>query len=63
MLVLSRKLGEVICIGNDIRVTIIDIRGARGSSTQRVIVGVEAPRSVVVMREEIIKKGTQDEVQ
>ena len=47
MLVLSRKLGERICIGDDIVVTITQINGGR------VRVGIEAPRSVDVYRDEI----------
>jgi carbon storage regulator len=47
MLVLSRYRDEVICIGDDIRITIVDIRG------DRVRIGVEAPPSVTVDREEI----------
>ena len=47
MLVLSRYVDEVICIGDDIRITIVDIRG------DRVRIGVEAPRSVTVHREEV----------
>ena len=47
MLVLSRYTDEVICIGDDIRITIVDIRG------DRVRIGIEAPPSVTVDREEI----------
>ena len=47
MLVLSRYIDEVICIGDDIRITIVDIRG------DRVRIGIEAPPSVTVDREEI----------
>ena len=47
MLVLSRRFGEVICIGKDIRITVVDIRG------DKVRLGIEAPREVRVMREEI----------
>ena len=47
MLQLSRKTGETIVIGDDIRVTVMQVAG--GS----VRVGIEAPRSVPVYREEL----------
>ena len=47
MLVLSRKVGEKILIGDNIAVTIV--RVAQGI----VRVGVEAPRSMPIVREEI----------
>lgn len=48
MLVLSRKLGEKIIIGDNISITIIDID--RG----KVRLGIEAPRSVPVYRHELL---------
>ena len=47
MLVLSRKAGEKILIGNDIVVTVVRLAGGR------VKLGVECPRSRRVMREEL----------
>lgn len=47
MLILSRKKGEKICVGNDITIMIVDIRG------DQVQVGIDAPREVPVDREEI----------
>lgn len=47
MLVLSRTRDEVICIGDDIRITIVDVRG------DKVKVGVEAPTDVPVHRLEV----------
>ena len=49
MLVLSRKVNEVIRINDDIAVTIVDIRG------DKVRVGIEAPKSVPVHRDEIYR--------
>ncbi len=47
MLVLSRKTGEVITIGNDIKITLVSIdRGV-------VRLGIEAPRDVPVHRKEV----------
>ena len=48
MLVLSRKPGESIVIGENITVRIIEVRG------DRVRIGVEAPRDVPVYRTEIL---------
>ncbi|MBE9542200.1 MAG: carbon storage regulator CsrA [Proteobacteria bacterium] len=50
MLVLTRKLGESITIGDDIKVTIIEIKG------KQVRIGIEAPQQTVVHREEIYQK-------
>lgn len=50
MLVLSRKIGEVVTIGNDIKVTVVNIdRGI-------VRLGIEAPKSIIVHRKEIYDK-------
>jgi carbon storage regulator len=47
MLVLSRKLNESIIVDGDIRITIVGIRG------NHVRVGIEAPDSVRIIREEL----------
>ena len=47
MLILSRKIDQKICIGNDIVLTIIDVTG------DQVKIGVEAPNSVKVYRQEV----------
>ena len=47
MLVLSRKVGERILIGNDISVTVVRL----GQGAVRI--GVEAPDDLVIIREEI----------
>jgi carbon storage regulator len=47
MLILTRKQGESITIGDDIRVIILDVKG------KYVRVGVEAPRNLAVHRQEI----------
>jgi carbon storage regulator len=48
MLVLSRKLGEKICIGDNICITVVDID--RG----KIRLGIEAPRDVPVFRQELL---------
>ena len=47
MLILSRKIGEKIMIGDDISVSIIEVRG------DQVRIGVDAPKSVKVFRQEV----------
>jgi carbon storage regulator len=48
MLVLSRKVGERIHIGNDVVVTILSVRGGR------VRVGIEAPEGIQIKRQELL---------
>jgi carbon storage regulator len=58
MMVLSRKRDEKIVIGNDIVVTIVEIRG------DRVRLGFEAPREVSIHRQEVfdaIRRQSQQE--
>lgn len=50
ILVLTRKKNEVIIIGDDVRITVVDIRG------DKVRIGIEAPRDVDVHREEVYKE-------
>ena len=50
MLVLSRKLGEVITIGDDISVTVLAVDG------ERVKLGIVAPAEVPVHREEVYQR-------
>ena len=47
MLILSRKVNEKIMIGDDISVSIIEIRG------DQVRIGVDAPKTVKVFRQEV----------
>ena len=47
MLILTRKLGETIRIGNEIKVTILEARG------KQIRIGIDAPRDVTVHREEV----------
>ncbi|MEQ4498927.1 MULTISPECIES: carbon storage regulator CsrA [Nocardioides] len=48
MLVLSRRVGESVVIGDDVTVTILEVRG------DVVRVGIDAPRSVAVNRAELL---------
>ena len=50
MLILTRKLGERIAIGDDITVTLLEIRGTQ------VKLGIEAPHSISIHRQEIYER-------
>lgn len=50
MLVLTRKPGESIAIGNDIKITVIEIKG------KQIQLGITAPTRIKVYREEIFKR-------
>ena len=52
MLVLSRKLGEKIFIGENICITVVDID--RG----KIRLGIEAPRDVPIYRQELLPLGS-----
>lgn len=61
MLVLSRRLGETLIIGDNVKISILGISG------NQVRIGIDAPKDVSVHREEIYQKiqsentgGTQD---
>ena len=47
MLALSRKTNESIMLGNDIEITILEIKG------DQVKIGVNAPKNVAIFRKEI----------
>ncbi len=60
MLALSRKVNESLIIGNDIEITILEIKG------DQVKVGISAPKSVPIYRKEIylqIEKENKETVQ
>ena len=50
MLVLSRRPGEEIILDGDIRVTVLSVKG------DRVRLGIAAPPSVKVMRQEVLER-------
>jgi carbon storage regulator len=50
MLILTRRVGETLMIGNDISVTVLGVKG------NQVRIGVDAPKDVAVHREEIFER-------
>jgi carbon storage regulator len=54
MLVLTRNRGEVIVIGEDIRVTVVDVRG------DKVRIGIDAPLEFNIRREDGEHEGEGD---
>ena len=54
MLVLSRKAGERILIGDDVAITVVRI----GPNSVRI--GIEAPKSMNIVREELCDFGTPE---
>lgn len=50
MLILTRRVGETVMIGNDVTVTVLGVKG------NQVRVGVNAPKNVAVHREEIFER-------
>jgi len=55
MLILTRRVGETVMIGNDVTVTVLGVKG------NQVRIGVNAPRDVAVHREEIFERIKREE--
>ena len=55
MLILTRRVGETVMIGEDITVTVLGVKG------NQVRIGVNAPRNVAVHREEIFERIKREE--
>jgi len=49
MLILTRKMGESIIIGDNVRVNVLEIKG------RQVRLGIEAPHEITIHREEIFR--------
>lgn len=50
MLILTRRVGEMIWIGDDVKVAVLGVKG------NQVRIGVEAPKDVAVHREEVAER-------
>jgi carbon storage regulator len=50
MLILTRRVGETVMIGNDVTITVLGVKG------NQVRVGINAPKNVAVHREEIYER-------
>lgn len=50
MLILTRRVGETVMIGDDVAVTVLGVKG------NQVRIGVNAPKDVAVHREEIYER-------
>lgn len=55
MLILTRRVGETVVIGGEIQITILGVKG------NQVRVGINAPKSVAVHREEIYERIKREE--
>ncbi len=53
MLVLTRQKNQTIVLGDDVKITIVDIDG------DRVRIGIDAPKSLRIMRAEILEEVRQ----
>ena len=50
MLILSRRIGESLTIGEDVTLTVLGVKG------NQIRIGIKAPRGVSVHREEVLEK-------
>lgn len=55
MLILTRRIGQTVVIGDDVTVAVLDVRGSR------VRVGINAPKTVSVYRREIYPRIKRDQ--
>jgi carbon storage regulator len=50
MLILTRRVGETLKVGNDVDVTVLGVKG------NQIRIGIKAPKTVAVHREEIFDR-------
>jgi len=55
MLILSRKTGETVTIGDEVTVTVLGVKG------NQVRIGINAPKEIAVHREEIYQRIASDQ--
>jgi len=56
MLILTRRVGEALMIGDDISISVLGVKG------NQVRIGIDAPKEVSVHREEIFKRIKTEEL-
>ncbi|MGB2133938.1 MAG: carbon storage regulator CsrA [Pseudomonadales bacterium] len=57
MLILTRRVGETLMVGDDVTVTVLGVKG------NQVRIGVNAPKDVSVHREEIYQRIQREKMQ
>lgn len=57
MLILTRRIGESLQIGDDIKVTVLSVRG------NQVQIGIEAPPHIAVHREEVYERLKREQLE
>jgi carbon storage regulator len=54
LLILTRRIGEGLTIGEDIRIVVLEVRG------KQVCLGIESPREIAIHRDEIFQRLSQE---
>ena len=55
MLILTRRIGEVLMIGDEIKITVLGVRG------HQVRIGIDAPKNISVHRKEVYDQVNEDD--